>query len=170
MKVYCFKISESSEIKKDNLPESVLQHCKKKESFLAAQALIEMGAENLHYGDKNKPFADNCCVSISHSGDMVAVCTSDKPIGIDIEKIDRERDLSKIANRFYHGKELEEFKKNPTADLFFEIWTKKEAYSKIGGEGVGEVFKGFDVFSLSEFDFQTENVNGYMLSVCEKTE
>ena len=168
MKVYYFKVSENPEIHKDNLPERVLQHCKKKESFLAAQALIEMGAENLYYGDKNKPFADNCFVSISHSGDMVAVCTSDKPIGIDIEKIDRERDLSKIANRFYHGKELEAFKEKPTADLFFEIWTKKEAYSKIGGEGVGEVFKGFDAYSLDGYTFKTEIIGDYVLSICEK--
>ena len=167
MKVYYFKISENAEIQKDNLPESVLQHCKKKESFLAAQALIQMGAQNLHYGDKNKPFADNCFVSISHSGDMVAVCTSDRPIGIDIEKIDRERDLSKIANRFYHGRELEEYKKNPTADLFYEIWTKKEAYSKISGEGVGEVFNGFDAYSLEGYTFETEIIDDYVLSICE---
>ena len=167
MKVYYFKVSESSEINKENLPKSVLQHCKKKESFLAAQALIEMGAENLHYGDKNKPFADNCYVSISHSGDMVAVCTSDKPIGIDIEKIDRKRDLNKIANRFYHGKELDDFKANSTADLFYEIWTKKEAYSKISGEGVGEVFKGFDVYSLDGYVFETEIIDEYVLSICE---
>lgn len=170
MIVKYFNISDDIQINKEILPENVLSHCKKRESFIAAQELIKMGAENLHYNEKKKPLADNCYVSISHSGDMVAVCTSDKPIGIDIEKIDTTRDLSKIAKRFYHGKELELYRENPTAELFFEIWTKKEAYSKISGEGVGEVFKGFDVFSLSEFDFQTENVNGYMLSVCEKTE
>ena len=98
---------------------------------------------------------------------MVAVCTSEKPVGIDIEKIDITRDFGKIANRFYHGKELEEFKANPTAELFFEIWTKKEAYSKIGGEGVGEVFKGFDVYSLDDYVFETEIIGEYVLSVCE---
>ena len=170
MKVYFFDILEQEEINKEDLPQSVLSHCKKKESFAAANALIQMGAQNLHYNEKNKPLADNCYVSISHCENMVAVCTSEKPVGIDIEKIDFDRDVNKIVNRFYHGKELEIFKENPTADTFFEIWTKKEAYSKIGGEGVGEVFKGFDVFSLEDYGFQTENINGYMLSVCEKTE
>lgn len=170
MELYFFDISKPYEINKENLPEAVLSHCKKKESFAAADALIRMGVENLHYNEKNKPLADNCFVSISHSGNMVVVCKSENPVGIDIEKIDYDRDIKKVAERFYHGKELELFHENPTADVFFEIWTKKEAYSKIGGEGVGEVFKGFDVFSLFEFEFQTENVNGYMLSVCEKTE
>jgi phosphopantetheinyl transferase len=99
---------------------------------------------------------------------MVAVCKSENPVGIDIEKIDYDRDLTKIAERFYHGKELETFRENPTADVFFDIWTKKEAYSKIGGEGVGEVFKGFDVFSLEDYSFETERIEDFMLSVCEK--
>ena len=167
MELYFFDISKSYEINKENLPEAVLSHCKKKESFAAADALIRMGAKNLHYDEKNKPLADNCYVSISHSGDMVAVCTSDKPIGIDIEKIDRTRDMSKIANRFYHGKELELYRENPTAELFFEIWTKKEAYSKINGEGVGEVFKGFDVFELTDYVFETKILGEYVLSICE---
>lgn len=168
MELYFFDISKADEINKENLPDAVLSHCKRKESFLAADALIRMGAENLHYNDKKKPLADNCYVSISHSEDVVAVCKSENPVGVDIEKIDYDRDLKKIAERFYHGKELELFRENPTADMFFEIWTKKEAYSKIGGEGVGEVVKGFDVFSLEDYTFETENINGYMLSVCEK--
>ncbi len=167
MKVKYFNISDDIQINKEILPENVLSHCKKRESFLAAQELIKMGAENLHYNEKKKPLADNCYVSISHSGDMVAVCTSDKPIGIDIEKIDKTRDLSKIAKRFYHGKELELFRENPSAELFFDIWTKKEAYSKISGEGVGEVFKGFDVFELNDYAFETKTLGEYVLSVCE---
>lgn len=168
MELYFFNIDKVKEINKENLPQAVLSHCKKKESFAAAEALIRMGVKNLHYDEKNKPLADNCYVSISHSGNMVAVCKSENPIGIDIEKIDYDRDLTKIAERFYHGKELEAFRENPTADVFFDIWTKKEAYSKIGGEGVGEVFKGFDVFSLEDYTFQTEQISDFMLSVCEK--
>ena len=168
MNVYYFDIREQGEVNKEYLPQSVLSHCKKKESFLAAQALIRMGAENLHYNEKKKPLADNCYVSISHCEHMVAVCTSDKPVGIDIEKINRERNLDKIANRFYHGKELEYFNKNHTAEAFFEIWTKKEAYSKIGGEGVGEIYKGFDVLSLEDYTFDTKRIDEFILSVCEK--
>lgn len=167
MKVYFFDIREQGEVNKENLPQSVLSHCKKKESFLAAQALIQMRAENLRYNEKNKPLADNCYVSISHCEYMVAVCTSEKPVGIDIEKINSDKNLDKIANRFYHGKERLYFQENHTADVFYEIWTKKEAYSKIGGEGVGEIFNGFDVLSLENYTFETERIENFILSVCE---
>lgn len=168
MEIYIFDIHKINEINTENLPEAVLSHCKKKESFAAADALIRMGVENLHYNEKNKPLADNCYVSISHSENMVVVCKCENPVGIDIEKIDYDRDITKIAERFYHGKELETFRKTPTPDVFFEIWTKKEAYSKISGEGVGEVFNGFDVFSLENYKFETERIENFMLSVCEK--
>ncbi len=168
MELYIFDINNQNEIDKEFLPEAVLAHCKKRESFLAADALIKMGVENLHYNKKNKPLADNCYVSISHSENMVAVCKSENPIGIDIEKIDYGRDLNKIAKRFYHGKELEVFRQAPNAETFFGIWTMKEAYSKIGGEGVGEVFKGFDVYSLNDYVFETEKIEDFMISVCEK--
>lgn len=167
MKVYYFDINTQDDIDKAALPQAVLSHCKKRESFLAAEALIKMGAENLHYNEKNKPLADNCYVSISHCEHMVAVCISDKPVGIDIEKINGDRDVDKIARRFYHGKELSYFKENHTPETFFEIWTKKEAYSKIGGEGVGEIYKGFDVLSLEDYTFTTEKIDKYMLSTCE---
>lgn len=166
--IYFFELSEKTEYKNENLPQSVLSHCKKRESFAAAQALIDMGVQNLHYEENGKPIADNCFVSISHSGDMVAVCTSDKPIGIDIEFIDEKRNLEKLSNRVFCGKELDAFKNNPTPELFYEIWTQKEAYSKIEGQGVNEIMKGFDIFDLKDYEFQTEIINNYILSTCEK--
>ncbi len=168
MNVYFFKLANDIKIDKNSLPKAVLEHCKKPESFAAAEALIKMGAENLHYNEKKKPLADNCFVSVSHCEDMVAVCTSDKNIGIDIERIDYSRDLQKIVKRFYRGQEVLEFEKSPTAECFFKIWTMKEAYSKITGEGVGDVFAGFDVFALENYNFTTEFIGEYAISVCEE--
>ena len=165
--VYFFNLTEKTEYDKSLLPQNVQDHCKKPESIAAATELLNMGVENLWY-DRNKPMADNCFVSISHSGDMVAVCTSENPIGIDIEKIDDARNFAKIANRYFHGKEKEFFEQNPTADAFYEIWTKKEAYTKIDGNGVIEIQKGFDVLSIENHQFQTEKVNEYMLTICER--
>ena len=167
--VYFFKLSDKTEYNKNMLPENVKIHCKKNESIAAASELLSMGAVNLHYDENNKPLADNCYVSISHSKEMVAVCRSDKPVGIDIEFMSTDRDYKKIANRFYKGKELEYFNASPTAETFYEIWTKKEAYSKISGQGTIEIFDGFDVLSLNGYSFQTEYVENYALSVCEQS-
>lgn len=165
--VYFFNLTEKTEYDKSLLPQNVREHCKKKESIAAATELLNLGVKNLWY-DRNKPMADNCFVSISHSGDMVAVCTSENPVGIDIEKIDDKRNLEKLSKRVFCGKELEAFKNNPTPEQFYEIWTQKEAYSKIDGQGVNEIMKGFDIFNLQDYDFHTEIVNNYALSICEK--
>ena len=167
--VYFFNITENTEYNEKDFPQRVLNHCKKKESFAGAKALIDMGAENLRYEENGKPVADNCFVSISHSGNMVAVCTGENPVGIDIEFIDTSRDFGKLSNRVFCGDELEFFKKSSTADCFYEIWTRKEAYSKISGEGTVGIMKGFDSFKLSGYSFQTEKVNSYIISICEKT-
>ena len=166
--VYFFNLTEKTEYDKTLLPKNVQSHCKKRESVAAATELLTMGVQGLRYEENNKPVADNCFVSISHSGDMVAVCTSENPVGIDIEKIDDTRNFEKIANRYFHGKEKEFFEQNPTADAFYEIWTKKEAYTKIDGNGVIEIQKGFDVLSIENHQFQTEKVNEYMLTICER--
>lgn len=166
--LYFFELSEKNEYKSNDMPQNVLNHCKKKESFAAAQALLDMGVQNLRYEENGKPIADNCFVSISHSGNMVAVCTSDNPIGIDIELIDEKRNLEKLSKRVFKGQELALFENSPTAELFYEIWTKKEAYSKIDGNGTIEIMKGFDIFDLKDYDFHTEIVNNYILSICER--
>ncbi len=168
MELYLFRLSDKDDIDPKLLPSGVAEHCKKRESRICASVLLEKGIENLHYEVSGKPVADNCFISISHSGDMAAVCKSEIPVGVDIEKIDAERDLRKIAARFYCGKELEYFSEKPTAERFYEIWTKKEAYSKIDGGGVSEIFRGFDVLSLNGYRFTTEIADGYATSVCEK--
>lgn len=166
--VYVFDLEERKEWTWWEFEGTKADHCKKPESKAAAAALHCMGVEDLTYEPNGKPVAKNCYVSISHSGDHVAVCRNDDvPVGIDIEKM-TERDFNKIANRFFCGEELEKFNSNPTAEMFYEIWTRKEAYSKILGTGVQEVVKGFDVYSLANFEFQTDFAGEYAISVCEK--
>ena len=166
--IYVFDLEERKDWTTHELGGTVAEHCKKPESIAAAVALETMGAEDLTYDPNGKPVARNCFVSISHSGDMVAVCKNDiVPVGIDIEKM-TERDFSKVANRFFRGQELEKFNENPTAETFYEIWTRKEAYSKILGTGVQEVVKGFDVYSFANYEFETDFVGEYAVSICEK--
>ena len=109
-------------------------------------------------------------VSISHTDGYVAVALADKPVGIDIEYIDDSRNFCRLADRFFKGKELEAFNNSHNALTFYEIWTKKEAYSKILGSGTAELFKGFDVFSLNNAVFHTEQANDYIITLCEKAD
>ena len=163
-----FEITEYTDMSgADKLSQNVKVHCRKRESTAAAMALLEMGVQHLQYENSGKPIADNCFVSISHSSSAVAVCKSDMPVGIDIEKIDGKRNFAGIARRYFHGAESEFFFTNPSAERFYEIWTKKEAYSKMLGGGLADILSGFDAFSLDSVKFQTYKLNGYIITVCE---
>ena len=164
--VYFFKIDDKIEY--NTLPPTVLEHCKKPESKAAANALIEMGAKNLHYEENGKPICDNGYVSISHSRDMVAVCKSDFPVGIDIELCNKNLDWQKLANRYFSSEELEYLSSNSCEDTFLELWTKKEAFSKISGNGIKDIFKKVNILSVDDYVFQTEKVDNFIISICEK--
>lgn len=172
--IYIFEKPKSiSEAKLSNLSDNIVNHCTSKgkiktESVSSAVALKNMGAENLRYDEKGKPIADNCFVSISHSGNVIAVCKSDRPVGIDVEKISGNRDFKKLSERFFSPAENEKFDENPTAECFYRIWTAKESYAKITGEGLKAIVKGFDIFNLPEYNFETEITNGYVVTLCEK--
>lgn len=71
-------------------------------------------------------------VSVSHSGGLNAVALSDKPCGIDIEKI-REVDHTVIASRF--GLEIKDERS------FFEYFSSAEAFAKASGIPLTEALK-----------------------------
>lgn len=76
---------------------------------------------------------DACEFSISHSGDLVAVVISKKPVGIDIELIDdRFKNIPK--ERVLTNEEIDKFKNADEVKLN-EIWTVKEAvFKKYSGQ------------------------------------
>ncbi len=134
----------------------------------AKDELIKMGAERIEYLESGKPVAPNVFVSISHSCGKCAVCVSRKQVGIDIEKI-RDRDFEKTVERTFGEKEKEYYYSAKSSAAFYEIWTRKEAHAKITGDGIKEIIKGTDTFSLDGFEFKTQIADGYVMTVCEKT-
>lgn len=99
--------------------------------------------ENLPSG-KPVAFVDDkeVFVSVSHSGDFVACALSDTPVGIDLEA---KREIKPdFLKRALNAEELEYVK---TSDDFLKIWTAKEAYLKLTGEGLSGLGKA-DVLPL----------------------
>jgi 4'-phosphopantetheinyl transferase len=98
------------------------------------------GEAEISYLENGKPIIkspEGYFISVSHSFGIAAVVISDKPIGIDIEKI-REFDFSRMKKGFLSEKEA---KKVNTLEGFFDVWVKKEAEVKISGEGIFSVRK-----------------------------
>ena len=89
---------------------------------------------------RGRPFveSDGLYVSASHSGEWVACAVSDRPVGIDIQE-ERKTDALRILKRFGSPEEVC-FLEKEGERAFFEIWCRKEAFSKLVGEGLAYGF------------------------------
>ena len=121
--------------------------------------------------ERGKPYFPNypsLHFSVSHSGDIFACAFSDEPIGLDVQEYKHRPDEAercrKIAARFFHRDEIDALDAD-TVSAFYNIWTAKEAYVKLTGQGIDGDFAEFCIFDLDEYLFQTE-ISGSALSVC----
>ncbi len=127
----------------------------------------EIGEKPVFFGDRGKPYANGVFFSLSHSGEIAAIATDSAEIGLDVEQLPDDSRL-KIADRFYHVNErLAVENANHPVNAFARIWTRKEAYLKMTGEGISTDLTAFDTTAppLSE-QLYTVDLEGYCLSVC----
>ena len=121
------------------------------------------------YGEHGKPFLTNhpeCCFSISHSGELIALVCADEPVGIDVQEIELEK---KHPLRFLHQNERHSIlMAEDKAAEFCRIWTMNEAFVKLTGEGFSRGFSSFDVLSIDKCEFFTQRIDKYMLTICTK--
>lgn len=121
-------------------------------------------------GSHGKPFFEEIPevkFSISHSGSWWGCLMTDRPVGVDLEDLEKrdityERYLA-ISNRFFTEDERIFVSGNKTSNIvrgensgdepdwdvkmrFFHVWTRKEAYVKYLGTGLGEGLSNFSVF------------------------
>lgn len=87
--------------------------------------------------------------SLSHTRGMVAVAIAEGvEIGVDVEPSDRRAESMKLANRFFAPEEvalLAAVEGEARRDLFFAIWTLKEAVVKATGQGLSRALDSFAV-------------------------
>ena len=107
------------------------------------------------YGRNGKPelspaFHDtDLHFNLSHSHGQLLVAIARCAIGVDIERIRSEMDVERIAERFFsfaETQQLDALTGLAKWDGFFNGWTRKEAYLKARGEGIGD---GLDQFAVS---------------------
>ncbi len=87
--------------------------------------------------------------NLSHSREMIlCAVTRTRQVGIDGEFFRQIREIEKFAGRFFSENEQAWLASAPSAEksrVFFEIWTRKEAYLKACGDGVTRHLRGIDV-------------------------
>lgn len=141
-----------------------------KERFIQAhgqlrQILIHYLGENprINKTEQGKPYLKDFLAfqfNLSHSGTK-AVCavTLDTPVGIDIECTNSQKkiDVLSMAERFFSQKEFQLLKSaEHPHQLFFKLWTRKEAYIKLLGKKLLHEIKSDIPESIECHDFTVD--------------
>lgn len=138
--------------------------------------------KKLSYGPNGKPEAEGVFFNLSHSGKWVVCSIGDAPVGCDVEEIAPVRDG--IAERFFTEKEVRHlncFEGAQRQEQFFRLWTLKESYMKMTGEGMSLALDRFE-FNMDgqptikrdgkpcDCHVKEYELPGYKLAVCAEEE
>ncbi len=139
-----------------------------------------LSENSLSCSENGKPLADGLFFNVSHSGNYVVGVVSDCEVGCDIEKVSSAP--MKVAQHYFSPAESEYMNSEPDKDrAFFTIWTLKESYMKMTGQGLSlaldsfEILKTVNGFSLGKTPerqcfFRTLEFDGYIFSVSNETD
>ncbi|MCR5196863.1 MAG: 4'-phosphopantetheinyl transferase superfamily protein [Pseudobutyrivibrio sp.] len=148
-------------------------------SRLGITRLLECSNSDLifDYKENHKPVLNTSChpnaaaidFNFSHTkGAVIAGITTDESIGVDIEKIaEPPYDVMRLV---FHPSEIEyvnSFSGEAKSTAFYQIWTKKEAYTKCLGLGLAA-----DLCSINTLEAPINSVietwadDDFMCSVC----
>lgn len=155
---------------------------------LGAQLLLEQvlkqygrSTAEIVRGENGKPEIDGFYFNLSHAQEYVICAVGDSQVGCDIEAI-KDAPL-RIAERYFSKREKEQLDSAVTteekSDLFYRMWTIKESYLKMTGEGLqvplncAEVVLGKEIQiyrdgSLEKCVVKEHIIPGYRISVCTK--
>lgn len=126
---------------------------------------IPFSKQHIAYGPYGKPYLrdyPDVHFNISHSGIYVACAVADHPVGIDIQMISEYR--PNVADRVCSKVELATIaaSENPAAE-FTKLWTRKEAYAKWTGEGIGKIVSSIE--QMNHVYLKTYSLKGAFLSI-----
>lgn len=164
------------------------QQAEKRKQSLGAGLLIKeiltrhgVLSEFIRLGSRGKPEADGIFFNLSHSGELVVCAVSDCPVGCDVEKIKPIHE--RLIQRYFSEAEcqhLGRFAESQRAEEFIRLWTLKESYMKMTGEGIYLPLKAFELClgdkvtvcrngEAQSCVFKEYEVPGYKFSVCSET-
>lgn len=118
--------------------------------LLGAGAGLSAAEVALAEGAKGKPFAPGGpAFNLSHCGELALIAVAAAgPVGVDLERIRRDRPVARLARRFLSAAEhgaMEGLDEDELARAFYWCWTAKEAYLKALGVGLTRPLGSFDV-------------------------
>ena len=110
------------------------------------------------FGEHGKPHIEGVHFNLSHSGTMVACAVASCAVGIDIEKTSR-RYSEALLRHVCCEAEQEQVRRDPST--FFDLWTAKEAVTKMTGTGIGVDLRNIDISKCTTWRLD----EGYAMSL-----
>lgn len=138
----------------------------------------------LYYGEKGKPYLRDYpfYFNLSHSGSYVVCALSRQEVGVDIQQY-RRTDIVRLATRFFSSEEKEALNachdRKELEQLFYQLWTRKEAYGKLTGEGITAVIDrsvlpcmegeppAAEAWADPPLFWQEWTLDGYQIALCQ---
>lgn len=123
-------------------------------AILAAYIACPPDSLQFEYGEHGKPFlaSEAPAFNVSHSTDRALIAVSGgMSVGVDIEWMRERVEAEKIARRFFAQAEvamLESVPEDARQRVFYDCWTRKEAYVKACGGGLSIALSDFVVTCL----------------------
>ncbi len=122
------------------------------------------------YGPHGKPFIvghPEIHFSLSHCREAVACAVSDRPVGIDVESVQRYRES--LAQYTMNAEEQQLIAAAERPDVaFIRLWTMKEARLKLTGEGITNDLKLALLGGSWQFTTVERLDRNYIYTVCKE--
>lgn len=150
--------------------------------YITAGALLRFclkeNADNVFILPSGKPMLnEKGYFSLSHSGEYAACAVSDRPTGVDIQRV--EPISEKVISRFCTEREQFWLAERPDKNISaIRLWALKESYLKASEKSIAEVFES--EFSISDSGkvngpcgylfYLSEAIDGYIVALCEKSQ
>lgn len=157
-----------------------------RERFVVARGLLreilarhfEVAPRDLafSYNRWGKPaLADSSAIefSLSHAQELVALAfTVGRRVGVDVERIDRTIDALALADRFFTKDEaarLHDLDEPRRSAAFFRDWTRKEAFVKAHGQGLGRSLEPDEAEKALWTMIEVPCADGYVAHLCAES-
>lgn len=111
---------------------------------LLLEQYLDQPADAVRFGigDNKKPFIQSdvpLYYNVAHAADKILIAISDKPVGVDVEYMDRKLDTTDIARTCFSPAEHAYVSKSADSiTAFYQLWTRKEALLKSTGKGIDD--------------------------------
>lgn len=116
--------------------------------LLLLDVLPKFGADSqdVQIAKNGKPEVDGIFFNLSHSGSYVICAAGKQPIGCDVEQV--KKAPRQVAKHFFCDSEIAYIQMQESGlqdEAFFRIWTMKESYMKMTGEGIRLPLNEFEI-------------------------